>query len=104
MTKLKNQNQLPTSPTLDDSMILWPDCMIRCWLAGLGWLLSSIHRFIDSSHLAAGLAGWLGWAGLGWLAAWLAISSIFIDFRGFNEISWIPGVGVFAACAAMCCP
>ena len=25
------------------------------------WLLSSIHRFIDLSDLAAGLAGWLAW-------------------------------------------
>ena len=72
----------PTSPTLDDSMTRLPDS-IRCWLAGLvwllssGWLLPSIHRFIDSSDLAAGLAG-LGWAGL---AGWLATSSIFMDFR-----------------------
>ena len=59
----------PTSPTLDDSMIRWLDSVIPYWLTGLGrllsfcWLLSSIHRFIDSSDLAAGLTGWVGLAG-----------------------------------------
>ena len=62
----------PTSPTLDDSMTRWPDSVIRCWLAGLrwllssGWLLSSIHRFIGSG----------GW---------------FMDFHEISEISWISG-------------
>ena len=59
------------------------------------WLL--FHRFlwisedfIDSSNHRFWRRGWL--AKLGW-AGWLAISSIFVDLRGFHEISWISGVG-----------
>ena len=35
-----------------------------------------------------------------WLAA---TSSIFMDFHGFHEISWISRVGCRAACGGLCC-
>ena len=74
-------------------LVLPRESFTRSQLAAI--IDSSIHRFIGSGGWAgwlaglgwAGLAGWLGCAGLGWLA----ISTIFMDFRGFHEISWISG-------------
>ena len=49
--------------------------LLKKALLDSSWPLSSIPRFMDSSDLAAGLAGWLaGWTGLGSLAGWIGLA------------------------------